>query len=236
MSSISSGSRRPGLLTPVGRGSRFESVVQYKPRARRASGISSPSTSLDAESNGSKAASMPLLSSNEIRGKQTAAIGEANQYEVRSPSSEVSCVMRADELDHDELLELDPEGGVIRFAGQRALLIDAVAMGPLRKYLPVVENFGLTAASHRAHAIRLRPRLAHGRSAEVRIQMGQRRGLAPRRHAHSQPRGPVPCRVRQHGSHLGGRLDAGRVLRGGAAPGCCTSAAPTAPRAGPSVA
>src|SRR5690349_2051021 len=52
--------------------------------------------------------------------------------------------MRSDDLDHKELLELDPEGGVIRFAGQRALLIDAVAMGLLRKYL--VENFGLTAA------------------------------------------------------------------------------------------
>src|SRR5688572_11232791 len=52
--------------------------------------------------------------------------------------------MRADDLDHRALLELDPEGGVIRFAGQRALLLDAVAMGLLRKYL--VENFGLTAA------------------------------------------------------------------------------------------
>ncbi len=52
--------------------------------------------------------------------------------------------MRADELDLKELLELDPEGGVIRFAGQRALLLDAVAMGLLRKYL--VENFGVTAA------------------------------------------------------------------------------------------
>src|SRR6186997_3305620 len=52
--------------------------------------------------------------------------------------------MRADDLDHKELLELDPEGGVLRFAGQRALLLDAVAMGLLRKYL--VENFGLTAA------------------------------------------------------------------------------------------
>jgi two-component system, NtrC family, response regulator HydG len=52
--------------------------------------------------------------------------------------------MRADDLDHKELLELDPAGGVIRFAGQRALLLDAVAMGLLRKYL--VENFGLTAA------------------------------------------------------------------------------------------
>jgi DNA-binding NtrC family response regulator len=52
--------------------------------------------------------------------------------------------MRAEDLDHKELLELDPEGGLIRFAGQRALLVDAVAMGLLRKYL--AENFGLTAA------------------------------------------------------------------------------------------
>jgi DNA-binding NtrC family response regulator len=52
--------------------------------------------------------------------------------------------MRADELDHQGLLELDPQGGTVRFAGQRALLLDAVAMGLLRKYL--VENFGLTAA------------------------------------------------------------------------------------------
>src|SRR5210317_1523306 len=52
--------------------------------------------------------------------------------------------MRVEDLHHEELLELDPEGGVIRFAGQRALLLDAVAMGLLRKYL--AENFGLTAA------------------------------------------------------------------------------------------
>src|SRR5215208_171155 len=51
--------------------------------------------------------------------------------------------MRAEDLDHDELLELEPERGVIHFAGQRALLLDAVAMGLLRKYL--VESFGLTA-------------------------------------------------------------------------------------------
>jgi two-component system response regulator HydG len=52
--------------------------------------------------------------------------------------------MRVEDLDHEELLELDAEGGLIRFAGQRALLIDAVAMGLLRKYL--VENFGELAA------------------------------------------------------------------------------------------
>ena len=52
--------------------------------------------------------------------------------------------MRVEDLHHDELLELDAEGGVVRFAGQRALLVDAIAMGLLRKHL--VENFGLTAA------------------------------------------------------------------------------------------
>jgi DNA-binding NtrC family response regulator len=51
--------------------------------------------------------------------------------------------VRAQDLDHNELLELDPEGGVIRFAGQRALLLDAVAIGLLRQYL--AEGFGLTA-------------------------------------------------------------------------------------------
>ena len=52
--------------------------------------------------------------------------------------------MRADQLSHKKLLELDADGGVLRFAGQRALLLDSVAMGLLRKYL--VENFGLNAA------------------------------------------------------------------------------------------
>jgi DNA-binding NtrC family response regulator/predicted hydrocarbon binding protein len=44
----------------------------------------------------------------------------------------------------EELLELDTEGGVIRFAGQRAVLLDTVAMGLLRAYL--VEHLGHTAA------------------------------------------------------------------------------------------
>jgi DNA-binding NtrC family response regulator len=52
--------------------------------------------------------------------------------------------MRVEDLNHQALLELEPGGCVIRFAGQRALLLDAVAMGLLRKYL--VENFGLAAA------------------------------------------------------------------------------------------
>ncbi len=52
--------------------------------------------------------------------------------------------MRADDLHHSELLELDAEAGTIRFAGQRALLLDAVSIGLLRRYL--TENFGITAA------------------------------------------------------------------------------------------
>ena len=52
--------------------------------------------------------------------------------------------MHAENLDHKELLELDAKGGIIRFAGRRALLLDAVAMGLLRKYL--AENFGHNAA------------------------------------------------------------------------------------------
>jgi two-component system response regulator HydG len=52
--------------------------------------------------------------------------------------------MRVEEMSHQGLLQIDPEGGTILFAGQRALLLDAVSMGLLRKYL--VENFGLTAA------------------------------------------------------------------------------------------
>lgn len=52
--------------------------------------------------------------------------------------------MNVEDLHHKELLELDSVGGIIHFAGQRALLLDAMAMGVLRKYL--VENFGITAA------------------------------------------------------------------------------------------
>src|SRR5512138_3339544 len=52
--------------------------------------------------------------------------------------------MRAQDLDLREILQFDPEGGVIRFAGQRALLFDAVAMGILRKEL--VDLLGLAGA------------------------------------------------------------------------------------------
>jgi activator of aromatic catabolism len=70
------------------------------------------------------------------------AVAEFNQNDYLLLQFEGGASLRADDLDPKELLELDPDGGVIRFAGQRALLLDAVAMGLLRKYL--VENFGLT--------------------------------------------------------------------------------------------
>jgi two-component system response regulator HydG len=53
-------------------------------------------------------------------------------------------LVRVEDLHHKEILELDSKGGLIRFAGQRALLLDAVAMGVLRQYL--FDNFGLNAA------------------------------------------------------------------------------------------
>jgi DNA-binding NtrC family response regulator len=52
--------------------------------------------------------------------------------------------MKLSDMNQAALLELDPAGGSIRFAGQRALLLDAVAMGLLRQSL--IEDLGLTAA------------------------------------------------------------------------------------------
>ena len=43
--------------------------------------------------------------------------------------------MRAADLDLRELLAFEPRGGVLRFAGERALLLDAVALGLLRREL-----------------------------------------------------------------------------------------------------
>ena len=98
--------------------------------------------------------------------------------------------MRVEDLHHKELLELDPEGGVIRFAGQRALLLDAVAMGLLRQYL--VDNFGLTAA----RAVLTQFGFAHGwrmaAAMQRGVQVGEQRGMASRRPPHPHPRGALP--------------------------------------------
>jgi two-component system, NtrC family, response regulator HydG len=65
--------------------------------------------------------------------------------------------MRLADLDLRELLELDPRGGLIRFAGQRAVILDAVALGLLRKEL--IESVGIAAA----RGILSRFGYAHGR-------------------------------------------------------------------------
>jgi len=48
------------------------------------------------------------------------------------------------DLDVRELLELDPQAGAIRFAGARALVVDAVAIGVLRRHL--VDTLGVRGA------------------------------------------------------------------------------------------
>ncbi|MBK7045650.1 MAG: sigma-54-dependent Fis family transcriptional regulator [bacterium] len=52
--------------------------------------------------------------------------------------------MRVEDLNISELLEFDSEQGVVRFAGQRAVIIDTTANGNLRKEL--VNQFGFTTA------------------------------------------------------------------------------------------
>src|SRR6185503_21355169 len=52
--------------------------------------------------------------------------------------------MRARDLDLRELLSFEPGGGPLRFAGERALLLDAVALGLLRKLL--IDTLGDTVA------------------------------------------------------------------------------------------
>ena len=64
--------------------------------------------------------------------------------------------MRAADLDIHELLHFAPEGGLITFAGERVLLLDAVALGLLRKEL--IEPLGATAA----RAVLTRFGYAHG--------------------------------------------------------------------------
>jgi len=69
--------------------------------------------------------------------------------------------MKARELDLKKLLSFNAKGGIIHFMGHRALLLDAVAMGLLRKEL--IENLGIFAARN----ILTRMGYAHGwRTAE----------------------------------------------------------------------
>ncbi len=70
--------------------------------------------------------------------------------------------MRASDLALDELLEFQSDGGILRFAGQRAMLLETIALGLLRKEL--VETLGLDAA----RGVMTRFGYAHGwRTAEI---------------------------------------------------------------------
>jgi DNA-binding NtrC family response regulator len=69
--------------------------------------------------------------------------------------------MRATDLDLKELLQFDPAGGILRFANERVLLLDAVALGLLRREL--IETLGVAGA----RAVLTRFGYAHGwRTAE----------------------------------------------------------------------
>jgi DNA-binding NtrC family response regulator len=52
--------------------------------------------------------------------------------------------MRAKDLSLTDVFQFDPEGGVMTFAGERVLLMDAVALGMLRKQL--IDSFGVPGA------------------------------------------------------------------------------------------
>ena len=74
--------------------------------------------------------------------------------------------MRAADLDIHELLHVAPEGGLITFAGERALILDAVALGLLR--MELIQTLGTTAARlvltrfGYAHGWRTAETLRHG--------------------------------------------------------------------------
>ncbi len=52
--------------------------------------------------------------------------------------------MRADDLSLDTLFDADPKGGVYRFAGERAVLLDTAALGLLRR--EIIDTLSLAAA------------------------------------------------------------------------------------------
>ncbi len=124
--------------------------------------------------------------------------------------------MRVEDLNLKELLELDPEGGKVRFAGQRALIFDAVSQGLLRKEL--IEYLRGEDRPGHPQPLRLHPRAAPGRDPEKQIQMGHGRGLEKSgrpdlRPAGSFHAGPGWARhIRAGGRHLAG------FLRGRTAP------------------
>jgi len=70
-----------------------------------------------------------------------------------------SCRVKAADLSAHELLELNPDGGIIRFAGQRALLIDAV---PWACCESTWSRTWVHSRADRAHTVRIRPWMEDG--------------------------------------------------------------------------
>src|ERR1700694_3025419 len=88
-------------------------------------------------------------------------------------------LMRAADLDIHELLHFVPEGGRITFAGERVLLLDAVALGLLRKEL--IETLGAKGARARGGDARLgQPRRPGRRRHLARIVRGGAASAASR--------------------------------------------------------
>ena len=78
--------------------------------------------------------------------------------------------MRAADLDIHELLHFAPEGGIITFAGERVLLLDAVALGLLRREL--IRHHWRDGRALGAHEVRVRARMARRRNTAQRISVG----------------------------------------------------------------
>jgi two-component system, NtrC family, response regulator HydG len=74
--------------------------------------------------------------------------------------------MRARDLDLKELLDVDETGGMLRFAGERVLLLDAVALGLLRREL--IDTLGLAGA----RAVLTRFGYAHGWRTAENLRVG----------------------------------------------------------------
>ena len=89
--------------------------------------------------------------------------------------------MRAADLDIHELLHFLPEGGIITFAGERVLLLDAVALGLLQT--GAHRDARRDGGARRAHEVRVCARMARRRNAAQGIPVGQRRRMENRRRA-----------------------------------------------------
>lgn len=77
--------------------------------------------------------------------------------------------MRARDLDLRELIDFEPKGGIIQFAGDRAVLLNTVALGVLRKEL--IETVGAVTARG-ILTLRVCARLADRRNTQDDVQLG----------------------------------------------------------------